>query len=152
MLRASTPQVVCATVIRSKKQEMLEVVSYLRIAGIGERREPIEVTIPQEFAPRSTIVANVKKPVERLADGSFGVKLDAAAPNEPILLEVHWTQTPAGENWVVPLLKVGNPAMTEAVLLVSKSVAWEPARSAGLNLSDWPPSEWINRRLPADGR
>ena len=70
---------------------MVDVGVYLRFSGTRGEEGPFEITIPQELAARSKIVANVEKQVRRHADGTFGVLLEAHSANEPVV-QIHWLQ------------------------------------------------------------
>jgi len=126
---------------------MVDIGVYLRFSGTRGEEGPFEITIPQELAARSTIVANVEKQVRRHADGTFGVLLEAHPASEPIV-QIHWTQTPHRETWTLPTLSVTNAATSEAMLLISDSIVWRPRRDSHVALRPPGTPEWMRRWLP----
>jgi hypothetical protein len=148
--RAELPQVASVTVLTPDSSKAINVGVYLRLAGARSDEGPFEITIPQELAQRSTIIANVDKQVRPHADGSLGILLEARPAVEPIV-QIRWSQTPDRETWQLPSLTVTNAAPTESLLLVADSVAWRPDRDSRVALQVAVVPEWMRRQLP-DGQ
>ncbi len=148
--RAELPQVASVTVLTPDSSKTIHVGVYLRLAGNRSDEGPFEITIPQELAQRSTIIANVEKQVRPHADGSLGVLLEAHPAVEPIV-EIHWSQTLDRETWQLPSFAMTNAAPTESLLLVADSIAWRPARDSGVAMQAAAAPEWMRRQLP-DGQ
>jgi hypothetical protein len=145
--RAEQPRLAFVTVLAPGGPTMVDVGVYLRFSGTRGEEGPFEITVPQELAARSTIVANVEKQVRRHADGTFGVLLEAHPASEPIV-QIHWTQTPHRETWTLPSLSVTNAATSEAMLLISDSIVWRPRRDSHVALRPPGTPEWMRRWLP----
>jgi hypothetical protein len=146
--RTERPRLTSVTVLASEGPQMVDVGVYLRFSGTRGEEGPFEITIPQELAARSKIVANVEKQVRRHADGTFGVLLEAHSANEPVV-QIHWLQALRGETWTIPSLSATNAATSEAVLLISDSIAWRPGRDFHVATSPPDAPEWMRRWLPA---
>jgi len=147
--RAEQPRLACVTVLWPKNSEVVDVGVFLRLSGTRGEDGPFDITIPQDLVAGSTILANVDKQIRRHADGTLGVLLNTQTANEPVV-QIHWSQTPHGENWTLPCLSVTNAATNEAVLLVSRSIPWQPGRDSHVTQQTSAAPEWMRRWLPAE--
>ena len=145
--RNEPPHVDSVTVLTPAGSHSVDVDVYLRMTGTQGEQGPFEISIPSEVAQRSTITSNVDKQVRPLAGGSTGVLLQGRQGIDPVV-EIRWSQTPAGDTWRIPTLSVSNAQTSPPVLLIGNALAWRPVSDSGIAVQSTPRTEWIRRRLP----